>query len=99
MIRLVRAFDGHAEIVGLFPGQLRQFHADFFQMQSGHFFIQFLGQTIDANLVGVFVLPEVQLRENLVGEAVGHHEARMAFGAAQVHEPAFGQEVNAAVAG
>jgi hypothetical protein len=33
MLRLVRTFDGHAEIVGLFFGELGELHADFFQVQ------------------------------------------------------------------
>ncbi len=32
------------------------------------------------------------LREHLVGEAVGHHEARVARAAAQVHQPALGEQ-------
>ncbi|WP_199101176.1 hypothetical protein [Dyella sp. ASV21] len=31
--------------------------------------------------------------QRLVGEAVGHDEARVAVGAAQVHQAAFGQHV------
>jgi hypothetical protein len=39
--------------------------------------------------------PEFDLRERLVGEAVAHHEARVAGGAAEVHEAAFGQHEDA----
>ena len=53
MLRLVGAFDGHAEVVGLFLRELGQLHADFFQVQAGDFLVQFLGQAIDADLVRV----------------------------------------------
>jgi hypothetical protein len=35
MLRFVGAFDGHAEVVGLFLGELGELHADFFQVQPG----------------------------------------------------------------
>ena len=37
MLRLVRAVRLHAEIVGLFLGQLREFHADLLQVKPGDF--------------------------------------------------------------
>lgn len=95
-LRLVGAFEGYAEIVGLFLGELGQLHADAIQVQAGNFFVQLLGQTIDADFVGVAVCPEVQLREALIGEAVAYHEARMAGGATEVHEAAFGEQINRA---
>ncbi len=63
VLRLVWAFHRHAEVVGLFLGELGELHADAFQVQTGDFFVQFLGQTIDADFVRVAVLPQVQLRE------------------------------------
>jgi hypothetical protein len=42
--------------------------------------------------------PEIELRQRLVGEAVAHHEARMAGRAAQVHQAAFGQHEDAVAA-
>ena len=86
MLRLVWAFGRHAEVVGLFLRELGQLHADAIQVQAGDFFIDLLGQTIDADFVCGAFGPEVQLREALVGEAVAHHEARMAGGTAEVHE-------------
>ena len=70
MLGLVWAFGRHAEIISLFLRELGQLHADAIQVQAGDFFVQFLGQTIDADLVGVAVGLEVELREALVGEAV-----------------------------
>ena len=99
VFRLVRAFHGHAEVIRLFLGELGELHANFFKVQAGDFFVEFLGETIDADFRGVFVLPEVQLREDLIGETVAHHETRVAGGAAEVHEAAFRQHVNAVAAG
>ena len=80
-------------------GERGQLDADLLQVQARHFFVQFLGQRVDAGLVGVAVLPQVELRQRLVGEAVAHHEAGMAGGAAQVHQAAFGQNEDAVAVG
>ena len=80
MVRLVRPFGWHAEVFGLFLrklGQLGQLDSYAIQVQAGDFFVQFLGEAIDADFVGRAVGPEVQLREDLVGEAVAHHKNRM----------------------
>ena len=96
MLRLVWAFWRHAEVVGLFLGELCQLHANAVEVQARDFFVQFLGQAIDADFVGCAVGPEIELREALVGETVAHHEARMAGGAAEIHEAAFGEQINRA---
>src|SRR6185437_3782083 len=69
-----------------------QLHADLFQVQAGHFFVQLLRQQVHLVLVGALVGPQVDLGQGLVGERVGHHEARVAGGAAQVDQAAFGQQ-------
>ncbi len=67
-------------------------------MQAGDFLIELLGETIDGRLIGGAIVPQIELGQHLVGKRVGHYEARMPFGAAQVHQPPLGQQVNAAVA-
>ena len=99
MLGLVRAFDRHAEILGLLLGQLRQFHADLLQVQARDFFVELFAQDVDADFVGVFVLPEIELREDLVGERVRHDEARMTGGATEIHEAAFGEHENLVAVG
>ena len=94
MLGFVRSFDGHAEVIGLLLRKFGELHADFFEVQAGDFFVQFLRQAINANFVGIAIFSQVQLREALVGEAVAHHEARMARGAAEVHETAFSEQIN-----
>jgi hypothetical protein len=42
MFRLIRPFDRHAEVVGLFLGELGQLHADFFEVQAGDFLLDIL---------------------------------------------------------
>src|SRR5437764_12475482 len=61
-------------------------------MEPGNFFIELLAQNVDADLVGVAVLPEVELGKHLVRKRVTHDEARMASRAAEVHETAFGEK-------
>ena len=82
---------------GHFPGKslVRTFHghADLFPVQTGHFFVKLLGQTIVAHFIGVLVLPKVELGQTLDGEGVGHDEAGMARGATEVHQAAFGENV------
>ena len=99
MLRLVRAVGAHAEVIGLRLRELGQHNANFIEMQPGDFFIKLLRQPIDRLLVFVLVRPEVQLRERLVGERVGHDERWMAGGATEVHEAAFGQQIDALVTG
>ncbi len=68
----------------------------FFRCRRAHLFIQVLGQHIDlAHVIGVAVAEQLDLRDGLVGEAGGHHETGVAGAAAQVHQPALGQQDDA----
>ena len=99
MIRLIGAVDGNADVVRLLLRQRGQLHPDFFQMQPGHFFVEPLRQAIDGRLVFGAMRPQIELGEALVGEGIGHDKARMSFGAAEIYEPSFRQQINAPVAG
>src|SRR5260221_8183927 len=57
VIRLVRPFERHVEIGGLFRGESRQLHADLGEVQARHFLVQLLRENIDGGLVHVLVLP------------------------------------------
>ena len=59
-------------------------------MQPGNLLVQMFGQTIHAHLQ--FLLPQLDLRQTLVGERIAHHERRMSRSATQVHQAAFGQD-------
>ena len=60
-------------------------------MQGRHFLVQMLGQDIDLALIFALVLPELHLAQHLIGEGSAHDEARMAGGAAEIHQPSLGQ--------
>src|SRR3546814_19512010 len=47
MLRLVRPFDRHVEVVGLFLGERGQLDADLFQVQARDFFVELLRQQVD----------------------------------------------------
>src|SRR5206468_6853027 len=83
----------------LFFGELGELHSDLLQVQSGDFFVEFLGQTINGRFIEVFVSPQIELRENLVGEGVGHDKARVAGGATEVYQATLRQQVNAMAVG
>src|SRR5439155_23619420 len=99
MLGLVRTVQGYAEVVGLLLGKGGEFHADFFEVQAGDFLVELFRQAIDGGFVEVLVRPEIELREDLVGEGVGHDKAGMAGGAAQVDQASFGEHVNAMAIG
>ena len=61
-------------------------------MQARNFFVKFLGQNIHFIFVFVPVLPQIHLRERLVGERVAHYKRRVPGRAAEVHEPSFGEK-------
>src|SRR5690554_2438413 len=95
VVRLVRAFLGHADVRGLLVGQLRQLRVELLQLQPCDLLVEVLGQRVDAHRVALRALEQLDLRDGLVGEARAHHVARVAGGAAQVHEPALGQQDDA----
>ena len=70
ILRFVRAFNRHAKVVSLLRGERGELDADLFKMQPRYFFIELLGQHVDANFVGVLVGPQIELRQGLVGKAV-----------------------------
>ena len=81
VVGLVRAVDRDAEILALLRGEAGELHADLLEVQTGDFFVELLRQNVNTRLVFVFTSPEVELREDLVAEAVRHHERRVAGGA------------------
>ena len=92
MLRLVRPFHRHADVVSLLLCQYRQLGIQFFQLQPGHLLIQMLGQYIDAGGVFTRVTEDLDLGDGLVGKRRGHDIAGVAGGATQVDQTAFGQQ-------
>ena len=91
VVRLVRAVDVDADVLGLLLGQLGQLAAQCFDVDAGHLLVEVLGQPVDLVVVLVVLGPQLDLRDDLVGEAVAHHERRVSGGVAQVQQPALGQ--------
>src|SRR5947209_10532588 len=89
MLGLVRSFERDPEVVSLRLCQLGQLDADLLQVQPGYFLVELLAQHVDADLVIIAVLPQIQLREHLIGKRVTHDKARMARRTAEVYEPSF----------
>ena len=90
---LVRAFHGHADVVGLGLGKCRQVNAELFQVEACDLFVEDLRERIDDtafvldagdSLLALSVEPEVDLGDGLVREACTHHEARVTGSAAEV---------------
>ncbi len=99
VIGLEGAVDGHTDVIGLLFSEFGEAAADAFEVEAGDFFVEVFGKDFDADFLFVAVLPEVNLGKNLVGEGVGHDEAGVARGAAEVDEAAFGEEVDATSVG
>ena len=68
VFRLERSFGRYPDIGGLFTAQLRELHADTIKVQSGHLFVQVLGQDVYLVLVRAGIFPQFDLRQHLVGE-------------------------------
>ena len=59
MLRFVWTFHWHAEVVGLFLGELGQLHADAFEVQAGVLFVRLSGHAINIDFIWVAVGLEV----------------------------------------
>ena len=68
-------------------------------MQGRYLFVKMTRQGIDLVVIGLALVPEFHLRQNLVGEGRRHDEGRMAGGTAEVHQAALGQHDDALAVG
>ena len=97
VLRLVGAFDGDADVGGLFFGQDCQFDSEFVEVEPGDFFVQFLRKHVDAEGEVAFFeaeglwIPQSHLSDCLVRKAVAHDERWVTGGTAEVHQSAFSQ--------
>ena len=64
-------------------------------MQACDLLVEVLRQYVDADRVLVLLHEQLDLGQDLIGEGIGHHEARMTGRAAQVHQTAAGQQRDA----
>src|SRR5262245_11516210 len=91
VVRLVRSAHRHADIGRLPVRHFRELDADLGEMQPRHLLVEVLGQRVDLLLVLARIGPQLDLRQHLVGERGGHHEARMAHRIAEVHQTPLGE--------
>ena len=91
LVGLVGPVDGDAEVAGLLLGEGRQLARRACRGGAGPPSRRGAWAGRTPGLVGGGVGEQLHLGHHLVGEAVGHHEAGMAGGAAQVEQPALGQ--------
>ena len=99
VVRLVGAFHGHVDVVGLVFAELSELGADTAEVKARHHLIEVLGQHV--HFFGVFVAlgEQLDLSQHLVGEGVAHHETGVTGGAAQVHQATFRQQDDPVAAG
>ena len=69
VFRLERSLYSDTDLGGLICLQFGQFHADLFQMQARHLFVEVLGQDINAGRIIGALGPKLDLGQHLVGEA------------------------------
>ena len=85
MTSLVGALHGDANVVGLLLGELGQLNTQGGKVEAGDLLVEVLGEDVHlAGLVlaGGAVGPQLDLGKGLVGEGGGHHERKVASGAA-----------------
>ena len=77
---------------GLLVGQLGELTFSFVELQPGDVLVQLLRQDVHADRVLLRPAAQFDLRQHLVRERRTHHVRRVAGAAAQVHQPALGQQ-------
>ena len=90
----------HADVVGLLVRERRELDAERREVQRRDLLVEdfrervhlVLARAAGEVLARVLLLPELELRERLVRERVGHDERRVARGAAEVEEAALGED-------
>src|ERR1044072_3272375 len=80
VIRLERSLRRDADVGGLLVTELGQLDSELVEVDRSDLLVEVLGQDIDVILVGVGLGPQLDLGENLVGEAAAHHKARVTGG-------------------
>src|SRR5215831_1943781 len=99
LVGLERTVDRNADIGRLLVAQLGEMHADLVEMEPRDLLVELLRQRIDLLLILARIGPQLDLRERLVGERRRHHEAWVAHGIAEIHQPSFRQKDDALLVG
>src|SRR5882757_8071 len=82
VLRFVRTLDVYAQVIRLRLRQLRESDTKRIQVQAGDLFVEVLRQRVDADRVLLKLREQLDLGNRLVGERIGHDEARVAGGVA-----------------
>ena len=91
MVRLIRSFDLHADVICLLLRQHRQFRTDALQMQTRDFLIQVFGQYIDFVFVLLATREQFNLCQSLIGKRIAHHKRRVTCRTTEINQATFGQ--------
>ena len=91
MLGLEGAGARQVQIIGLCGAECGQLDAELVEMEGRDLLVEVLGQDVDLVLVFAVVGEELDLGQHLVGEGGTHDKARVAGGAAEIDQPAFGQ--------
>lgn len=80
---LVGTGDGKVEVASLVLAQDSELDVELLEVSAGDLLIEFLGEHVHAERELVWVRPESDLCEDLVGEGAGHDERGVAGSAAE----------------
>ena len=101
-VGLEGALLGDVDVVSLLLGQDGELGVELVEVEAGHHFVEVLGEVVHLAalvLTRVALGPESDLGESLAGEGVGHHEGRVASGAAKVEQAALGEDDDSVAVG
>src|SRR4051794_29341163 len=91
VLRLVRSVHVDVDVLGLLLGEAGQRTTECLDVDVGDLLVEMLGQPVDLVVVLVVLGPQFDLRDDLIGEAVAHHERWVTGRVAEVQQPALGQ--------
>lgn len=97
-VRLEGALNLDGNVVSLLDRQFCQLNLQGLKVKAGDLFIQKLGENVNVPpriLAAIFLLPELELSQRLVGERGGHDERRVTSGASEVEKASLSKEDNA----
>jgi len=83
------------DVISLILTEGGQFGTESLKMETGDLLIEFLGESVDLTLqvfLSIFVLPQIELSNNLIGEGVGHNEGWVTSGATKIEETTFSED-------
>jgi hypothetical protein len=98
-VGLVRTVDWDANVFRLFIGKEGELGTKMVKMKTGDLLVKDLGKDVDLSvlvLLGVSLVPELQLSKDLVCERARHDERWVTSGASQVKKTSLGEDNNTA---